>query len=227
MWFGIEQEYTFFDGIKPLGWPNNGFPAPQFGYYCGVGADEVFGREIVEEHMEACLKAGLNDRRHQRRGHARAVGVPDRPLGPLEAWPTTCGWPAGCCTESREIFGVSATSTPSPSRATGTALAPTPTSRPRRCARGGIDACIKAAQALARAPRAAHRQLRRGIEERLTGKHETCSYKQYKYGVSDRGASVRIPWQVAARQEGLHRGSPSLREHRPVRGDAPHHRDGL
>ena len=28
-WFGIEQEYTFFDGIKPLGWPDNGFPAPQ------------------------------------------------------------------------------------------------------------------------------------------------------------------------------------------------------
>ena len=27
-WFGIEQEYTFFDGIKPLGWPDNGFPAP-------------------------------------------------------------------------------------------------------------------------------------------------------------------------------------------------------
>ena len=28
MWFGIEQEYTYFDGIKPLGWPDNGFPAP-------------------------------------------------------------------------------------------------------------------------------------------------------------------------------------------------------
>jgi glutamine synthetase len=35
------------------------------------------------------------------------------------------------------------------------------------------------------------------IEERLTGLHETASYKEYKYGVSDRGASVRIPWQVA------------------------------
>ncbi|HZS41776.1 MAG TPA: glutamine synthetase beta-grasp domain-containing protein, partial [Polyangia bacterium] len=59
VWFGIEQEYTFFDGVKPLGWPSNGFPAPQFGYYCGVGADEVFGRQIVEEHMDACLRAGL------------------------------------------------------------------------------------------------------------------------------------------------------------------------
>jgi glutamine synthetase len=59
IWFGIEQEYTFFDGVKPLGWPDNGFPAPQFGYYCGVGADEVFGRDIVEAHMDACLSAGL------------------------------------------------------------------------------------------------------------------------------------------------------------------------
>ena len=41
-----------------------------------------------------------------------------------------------------------------------------------------------------------------GIEDRLTGEHETCSYKDFRFGVSDRGASVRIPWQVAKEGKG-------------------------
>ena len=32
-----------------------------------------------------------------------------------------------------------------------------------------------------------------GNEKRLTGAHETCSIKEFKYGVADRGASIRIP----------------------------------
>jgi glutamine synthetase len=35
-----------------------------------------------------------------------------------------------------------------------------------------------------------------GIDERLTGLHETAPWNEFSYGVSDRGASVRIPWQV-------------------------------
>jgi glutamine synthetase len=60
-WFGIEQEYTFFKQGRPLGFPDGGgFPAPQGFYYCGVGADEVFGRPVVEAHLDNCLKAGLS-----------------------------------------------------------------------------------------------------------------------------------------------------------------------
>ena len=65
-WFGMEQEYTFYeqsyDSLKygqPLGFPPSGYPAPQGGYYCGVGADEVYGREISEAHATACIEAGL------------------------------------------------------------------------------------------------------------------------------------------------------------------------
>jgi glutamine synthetase len=41
-----------------------------------------------------------------------------------------------------------------------------------------------------------------GIEDRLTGKHETAPWNKYSCGVSDRGASVRIPWQVPLEGKG-------------------------
>jgi glutamine synthetase len=34
------------------------------------------------------------------------------------------------------------------------------------------------------------------IESRLTGKHETAPWNKFSFGVSNRGASIRIPWQV-------------------------------
>ncbi len=57
--FGNRAGVHLFDGHRPLGFPRGGFPAAQGGYYCGVGADEIFGRQIVEKHLDNCLKAGL------------------------------------------------------------------------------------------------------------------------------------------------------------------------
>jgi len=58
-WFGFEQEYFFTnDKGEPLGW-EEGTPRPQGDYYCGVGSGNVEGREISEEHLDACLAAGI------------------------------------------------------------------------------------------------------------------------------------------------------------------------
>ena len=63
-WFGFEQEYFLYKHGRPLGFPcgENNFPYPQGEYYTGVGYKNVgsIAREIVDEHLELCLAAGIN-----------------------------------------------------------------------------------------------------------------------------------------------------------------------
>ena len=63
-WWGFEQEYFLMSTKtkKPLGWPEgmNKYPDPQGEYYCGIGAKNTQGREIVEMHLQMCLMAGIN-----------------------------------------------------------------------------------------------------------------------------------------------------------------------
>lgn len=199
-WFGIEQEYTFLDGIKPLGWPDNGFPAPQGGYYCGVGADEVFGRDIVETHMKACLDAGLQF------SGINAEVMPGQweyqigPLGPLEVadqiWISR--W---LLYRIASDFGVSATLHPKPVAGDWNgAGAHTNFSTKAMREEGGIDVINAACEKLANRHADHIAVYGADNEKRLTGHHETCSIDEFKYGVSDRGASIRIP--MVAAQEG-------------------------
>ena len=53
-------------------------------------------------------------------------------------------------------------------------------------------------------------------EERLTGLHETCSINDFRYGVSDRGASIRIPMATNAQGFGY------LEDRRPAANVDPY-----
>ena len=193
-WFGIEQEYTLFEGARPLGFPIGGYPAPQGGYYCGVGADEVFGRDVIEKHMTACIDAGIGI------SGINAEVMPGQwefQVGPMPAPDVSDHlWVARWLLyRIGEGFGVSATLDPKPVRGDWNG-AGAHTNVSTRAMRESYDACVEAAEALGRRAELHIANYGDRIEERLTGLHETARYDEFKYGVSDRGASVRIPWQV-------------------------------
>jgi glutamine synthetase len=196
-WFGIEQEYTFFQGRVPLGWPEGGYPAPQGPFYCGVGADEVYGRDIVEEHLELCLDAGLEI------SGINAEVMPGQweyqvgPLGPLDVadqlWISR--W---LLYRIAEDYGVSATLHPKPVKGDWNgAGAHTNFSTKSMREEGGIKVIKDACESLGKKHDAHIALYGAHNEERLTGLHETCSIKDFRYGVSDRGASIRIPMATA------------------------------
>lgn len=200
--FGIEQEYTFFKGSRPLGFPENGFPAPQGGYYCGVGADEIYGREIVEAHLENCLAAGLG------LSGINAEVMPGQwefqvgPLSPLEVSDQL--WVARWLLyRTAEDFGVSATLDPKPAKGDWNG-AGAHTNFSTKAMREGYDAIIAACDALGKEGKPLYhvQNYGVGVEDRLTGAHETAPWNEYSYGVSNRGASVRIPWQVERDKKG-------------------------
>ena len=196
-WFGIEQEYTLFDGIKPLGWPDNGFPAPQGGYYCGVGSDEVYGRDLVEDHLEACLLAGLEI------SGINAEVMPAQwefqvgPVGPLDVSDQL--WIARWLLyRIGEDYGVSATLDPKPVKGDWNgAGAHTNFSTKSMREKGGLEVIEAACKKLSKKHEEHIAVYGSSNEERLTGLHETCSISDFRYGVSDRGASIRIPMGTA------------------------------
>jgi glutamine synthetase len=205
-WFGLEQEYTLFNinGVTPLGWPSGGYPMPQGPYYCGAGADRVFGRAVPEAHYRACLYAGIPIS-----GINGEVmpGQWEYQVGPAEG--TFAGdslWMSRYILDRVcEEFGVIASIHPKPivhgdwnGAGMHSNFSTEEMRQPPVNGKGGIFAIIAAIDKLG-ARHAEHIAVYGEHNElRLTGKHETASIAQFSYGVANRGCSVRIPRETLA-----------------------------
>lgn len=196
-WFGVEQEYTFFKGRSPLGWPDGGYPAPQGPFYCGVGADEVFGRNIVEKHLNACLAAGIAI------SGINAEVMPGQwefqigPGGPLEVGDQL--WLARWILyRIAEDYGVNATLHPKPVTGdwNGAGAHTNFSTKEMRAPGKGMKAIEDACKRLGKKHQEHIVVYGAHNEERLTGLHETCSIHEFRYGIRDRSASIRIPMQT-------------------------------
>ena len=201
MIYGIEQEYTMLrlDGT-PLGFPEGGYPAPQGPYYCGVGAGRVVGREIVERHTQACIDAGL------RISGTNAEVMPGQwefQIGPLSATAVSDHLTVGRWLLHRiaEDYDVVISFDAKPEKG-GWNGAGAHTNFSTRAMRDNYEAVIAACEKLGTRVLEHVENYGHDIQSRLTGKHETAPWNKYSYGVSNRGASVRIPWQVARDKRG-------------------------
>ena len=195
-WFGLEQEYTMLraDG-SPIGFPaSGGYPGPQGPYYCGVGTGKIMGRDIIEEHTQACIDAGLSisgtnpevmpgqwefqvgplgpldvsDQLHVARWLLHRIAEDYDVVISLDAKPVRGDWNGAGCHTNFSTIGM----------------------------REDYAAVERACKALGTKIELHVNNYGAGIQERLTGLHETAPWNKFSYGVSNRGASVRIPWQV-------------------------------
>lgn len=202
MIYGIEQEYTFMRlNGRPYGFPElSGEPGPQGPYYCGVGAGRVMGRQIVEAHTEACLEAGLTI------SGTNAEVMPGQwefQVGPLPALEVSdqlhvARWLLHRIAEDHDVV-VSFDAKPQKGDWNGAGAHTNFSTKAMRKDFAAIDAACKA---LGTRVMEHVRNYGHDIESRLTGKHETAPFDKYSFGVSNRGASVRIPWQVARDRKG-------------------------
>ena len=208
-WFGIEQEYTLFKDGAPLGWPTSmarsfggptvqiGYPGPQGPYFCSAGADVAFGRDIVEEHLQACIYAGINI------SGINAEVLPGQweyQVGPCvgirsgdDLWVSRYLLNRVC--EKHGVV-VSYDPKPIPGDWNGSGCHTNFSTLAMRNA-GGLNAAIIPALEKLAEKHAEHIAVYgEGNEARLTGEHETASMEEFKWGVADRGASVRVGKQV-------------------------------
>lgn len=205
-WFGYEQEYVLWniETHSPYGFPAPGYyPAPQGPYYCSVGGEYVVGRDIAEKHLDLCIDAGLNIEGINAEVMKGQWEYQIFAKGAKAAGDQT--WVARYMLERvAEAHGIRINLDPKPVKGdwNGSGMhANFSNSTLRTC--GSKETFNKICEAFG----ASNEVIKAHIDvygdqndQRLTGAHETQAIDKFSYGVSDRGASIRIP--IAAVEAG-------------------------
>ncbi len=197
-WFGLEQEYFLIDPVtkKPLGFPKNGLPQPQGQYYCSVGAENAFGRTVAEEHMMACITAGI---KISGINAEVAPGQWEFQIGPcvgIEEGDHL--WMARYLLEKvAEKHGLSVSFHPKPVSGDWNgsgchANYSTKNMREGTDDKTGLEYIKEAVEKLSHKHSEHMAVYGSDNELRMTGQHETASYDNFSHGIANRGASIRI-----------------------------------
>ena len=210
LWVGFEQEYTMFRRNIPLGWPEHGFPGKQGPYYCGVGSEQIFGRELANKHREVCLRAGIMyygmnaevmpgqwEYQIGYRGldeeDASALNICDH------MW--IARWLIHRLSEEYNIH-VSHDNKPIKGDWNGAGMHTNFSTKQSRSKEHGQKAIADHIKKLEASHELHIKHYGDKLEERLTGAHETSAISQFSYGNSNRGSSIRIPASVAQKGYG-------------------------
>jgi len=196
-WFGLEQEYFLIDPNtnKPLGFPEDKDPPPQGQYYCSAGANNAFGRDVAEEHLMACVNAGIKisginaevapgqwefqigpctgieegDHMWMARYLLDRVAEKHNVIVDLEPKPVKGDWNGSGCHTNYSTKNMRL----------GTDV------------RTGLDYINDAIEKLSHKHMEHMNVYGSGNEQRMTGAHETASFDTFSDGVANRGASIR------------------------------------
>lgn len=199
-WFGIEQEYVIYDATTslPYKWQQTTYASKQGPFYCGVGGNNAFGREIAMEHMNKCILAGI------------AICGINAEVAPSQ-WEFQIGicnpivmgdhlWMARyILARVAELHGAYISYDPKPLGAAWNGSgAHTNFSTMGMRAEGGLMVIKTAIEKLTLRHKEHMAVYGVGNERRLTGIHETSNLEKFTYGECDRSSSVRIPINVLA-----------------------------
>lgn len=195
-WFGFEQEYTLMTSEhQPLGFPKDGYPAPQGPYYCAVGTSNIHGRAFYEEFTQVVLAAGISVTGFNWEvmpGQAEVQVFGDALKGPDHVWLTR--WLLHRTSENHNVT-VSLDPKPASGDWNGAGMHTNFSTTDMRKA-GGLAVIETACEAIGQRVDEHLAVYGDGYERRLTGAHETASYREFSYGPADRTASIRIPRHV-------------------------------